>query len=253
MLPIKIKWKVIKWKQLSRTLWFPTANIKITNKKIKKIKPGTYSLNIIFNKKIYSWIWVLLQNTNIFEANIFNFNKNIYSKAIKILVLKKIRNNINFGNLELEEIKLKLKEDKKTRLKLKLKVLTFWTFDLIHKWHIYYLKKAREYWTKLITVISRDKNVLKIKNHKTLYSEDKRIKDIKKLNISDKIILWKKDNSKKLDIIKEINPNIIVMWYDQKWFKSIKNYVNKNNLKIKIIRLKWYKPNIYKSSILKKH
>ncbi len=60
------------------------------------------------------------------------------------------------------------------------KVMTFGTFDLLHKGHVYFLKQASKY-GKLVVVVARDKNVLKVKGKKPINSERKRLQNIKKI------------------------------------------------------------------------
>jgi glycerol-3-phosphate cytidylyltransferase-like family protein len=47
------------------------------------------------------------------------------------------------------------------------------------------------------------------------------------------------------------SPKVICLGYDQSGFEKIQNYIIENNLNIEIIRIKPYKPEVYKSSILK--
>ena len=123
----------------------------------------------------------------------------------------------------------------------------FWTFDILHPGHIDFLKQAKNKCDILICVISRDKNVEKIKWKLPINNENIRLKNIKSLNIADKVILWSTNNF--FDPIKKLNPNLIFLWYDQKTPKWFENFVKQNN--IKVIKLKPFKASFYKSSKLK--
>ena len=64
------------------------------------------------------------------------------------------------------------------------------------------------------------------------------------------MVLW--DLNDPLKIIKKYNPKVICLGYDQIWFiEKLKKYIKHKNIKIDIIRLKGYKQDKYKSSILK--
>ena len=126
-------------------------------------------------------------------------------------------------------------------------VMTFWTFDLFHPGHEYYLTQAKKY-GKLITIISRDENVNKLKWRFPVDNEQIRLENVKNSQISDIVELG--DSSDYLACIRKHNPEIICLWYDQTWFiEELKKDENFKN--IEIIRLKSYKPEIYKSSILR--
>jgi FAD synthetase len=122
------------------------------------------------------------------------------------------------------------------------KILCFGTFDGLHPGHISFLRQARKYGDYLVVVIARDKNVKKLKGKYPVQNELERFKNIKKNSLVDEAILGKEEID--YDIIKEINPDVICLGYDQKVDeKKIKKLYNK-----KIIRLLPYKEDIYKSS-----
>ena len=120
------------------------------------------------------------------------------------------------------------------------KILIFGTFDILHKGHLNLFKQARKHGDILIAVIARDKTIKKIKGKNPRHKEKTRLKNIKKY--VDKAFLGNKTN--KYAVIKKIKPDIICLGYDQNSFtKNLKKHFKK-----KIIRLKPYKPDIYKSS-----
>ncbi len=123
-------------------------------------------------------------------------------------------------------------------------VMAFGTFDILHPGHIYFLKQAKKY-GNLIIVIARDKTVKKIKGKLPRYSEKQRLEALKGLNLVDKAVLGYLGD--KCKIINKFQPNIIALGYDQTHFTE---RLKKEFKKIKIIRLKAFKPEIYKSSKL---
>lgn len=243
----KISWKVLEWKKLWRTIWFPTVNIKAEN---DILTPWTYKVNVIIDWKKYRWVWVYLNEKKLFESHIFDFDKDIYGKEIEVYILEKIRENKKFENLE--ELKNQISKDSEFAKNKEIVVMTFWTFDLFHEGHKYFLMQASFWWDKLITIVATDKNVEKIKWFLPKINELERKNEVEKSWISDAVFVWKEDNP--MYFIEKYKPKIICLWYDQKWFAfMLDNYIIENNLDTKIIRLESYKPEIYKSSILKKN
>ncbi len=130
------------------------------------------------------------------------------------------------------------------------KVLAFGTFDILHKGHVYFLKKARDF-GELTLVVARDKTVKQLKKRPPLNNERKRLNNIKKTNIANEVVLgYIRDKYK---IIQKTRPDVICLGYDQKHFVSgLRKELKRLKLKTKIIRLRPYKPKAYKSSILRK-
>ncbi len=240
-----IRWIVIKWKQLWRTIWFNTANIVCKN---KNIDDAVYKINIILDWKIFKWAWSYRKNLWLFESHIFNFNEDIYWKKIEIFLFDKIRDNKKIENIA--ELKKIIEKDIKKIKSINNTILTFWTFDIVHSWHKYFLKQAKKYWDKLITILATDKNIEKIKWEKPFLLINKRIEEVKNLKISDKVLWW--DETNPLIWLEIFKPKIICLWYDQVWYsENLIKYIKEKKLNIEVIRLKPFKEKIYKSSILK--
>jgi len=123
-------------------------------------------------------------------------------------------------------------------------VMCFGVFDNLHLGHLSYLKQARKYGNQLIVVVARDKNVLRVKGKLPKQNEKIRQKAIQKLNLSQKVILGQLRD--KFKVVIKYRPDVICLGYDQ--------IVDRGELKQifpgKIIKLKSYKSNIYKSSKL---
>lgn len=129
--------------------------------------------------------------------------------------------------------------------------MVFGTFDIFHKGHLNFLKQAKKYGEYLIVVVARDATVKKVKGRYPLNNEKKRLAEIKKNNLVDKLLLGSLTD--KYLVIKKYRPQIICLGYDQKFFvDNLKKELGRINLeKTKIIKLNSYKPEIYKSSKLK--
>lgn len=125
--------------------------------------------------------------------------------------------------------------------------MAFGTFDILHPGHTYALKAAKKLGDYLVVIIARDATVLKVKGKKPLFNEKTRLKNLKQLNLADKVRLGSLGN--KYQVIVEEKPDVIALGYDQNFFvDDLKNIVDK---KVKIVRLKSHKPKIYKSSKLR--
>lgn len=129
------------------------------------------------------------------------------------------------------------------------KVMIFGTFDILHAGHENMFKQAREFGEYLIAVIARDSTVKKIKGRATINNEKERIKNLKRLNTIDKIILG--DENDKYAAIKKFKPNVIALGYDQFAFTyGLKRLIISLNMNTQIQRMKSHKPEIYKSSLI---
>lgn len=233
--------------KLWRTLWYPTANIKLSD---QKIRDGVYKTNVIIQGKIYPAAGSVNNTKWVFEVHIFDFNENIYGKIIHAYALEKIRDNIKFNSLN--ELKSQIKEDTKKIKEKRNYVLTFGTFDHVHEGHRYYLESAKVYGDKLVTIIATDKNVEHFKGKAPLYTQKQRIQDVKQLQIADIVCIWEESNP--MHWIKLYHPSVVCLWYDQESFSDmLLEYIKTHKLETKVIRLNPYNPDIYKSSKLKPH
>jgi len=130
------------------------------------------------------------------------------------------------------------------------KVMVFGTFDIFHPGHVNFLRQARKYGDYLIVIIARDKTVLNIKKSLPRYQEKKRLAEIIKSNLTDKAVLGSLRD--KYQVVKKYQPAVICLGYDQKNFiNQLAEKLKQFKLKTKIVRLKPYRPKIYKSSKLK--
>ena len=98
---------VVKGKQLGRTIGYPTANIK--PEAIEKIIPkiGVYFVSVVVEKTIYYGMLSIGHNptTDIdskikLEVNIFDFSEDIYGKTLKLIFLKRLRDEKKFSSIK---------------------------------------------------------------------------------------------------------------------------------------------------------
>lgn len=128
--------------------------------------------------------------------------------------------------------------------------MVFGTFDILHKGHKNFFKQARKYGDYLIVVIARDKTVEQVKGKLPRNNEINRLRTITDNCLADKAVLGSLTD--KFAAIKKYKPDFICLGYDQNAFiDKLENKLKKFKPNTKIIRLKPYYPNKYRSSLLK--
>ncbi len=129
--------------------------------------------------------------------------------------------------------------------------MIFGTFDIFHPGHQSFLEQAKKCGDYLIVVVARDETVVKVKKQGTINNERKRLETIKKNELSDKVVMGSLGD--KYEVLKKHKPDVICLGYDQKFFvDKLKDKLEEFKLNnTKIIKLKSYRPEIYKSSKLK--
>ncbi|MDA3840158.1 MAG: adenylyltransferase/cytidyltransferase family protein [Patescibacteria group bacterium] len=134
----------------------------------------------------------------------------------------------------------------------KRRLMVFGTFDVFHKGHEDFFRQAKMLGDYLIVVVARDETVNQVKKQLPTNSEEKRVEVIRDSGLVEDVILGNIDD--KYLIIKEHRPDIICLGYDQEFFiEHLDTRLEEFGLrKTKIIKLESFKPEIYKSSKLRK-
>lgn len=121
--PFLLSAGVVKGKQLGRSLGYPTANLKPEEE--EKILPsiGVYFVQVsVLGKKHFGMMSIGYNPTTDhdhmvkLEVNIFDFNADIYGQNLKLIFLKRLRDEKKFANLN--ELKAQLQRDKEQCLDL---------------------------------------------------------------------------------------------------------------------------------------
>ncbi len=121
--PYNLKGKVVHGNRLGRTIGYPTANIQPDD--INQIIPavGVYVIQAKHNGITYNGMLSIGYNPTVtnkrvlrIEANLFDFDQDIYDHNLEILFLKKIREEVKFSSVE--ALKDQLHKDKVESLKL---------------------------------------------------------------------------------------------------------------------------------------
>lgn len=110
-----LKGKVVKGKQLGRTIGFPTANIEV-NETYKLIpKNGVYIVSSFIDEQLIYGIMnignrpTLNGDSQTIEVHFLNFDKDIYNNTIEIVFIKFIREEVKFDSLE--DLKAQITKD----------------------------------------------------------------------------------------------------------------------------------------------
>ena len=130
------------------------------------------------------------------------------------------------------------------------RIMVFGTFDILHKGHLDFFKQARNLAANpyLIVSVARDRNVKNIKGRIPVFNQAARVQTLRRVSLVDKVVLAGL-NKHIPHIVKEA-PRIIALGYDQKaYVKNLKSSLKQKGLAVKIVRLKAFKPQIYKSSL----
>lgn len=125
------------------------------------------------------------------------------------------------------------------------KVLTFGTFDHLHEGHKAYLQYAASK-GELFIIVARDANVEHIKGRRPDQPEQERIEALRSAFPHANVRLG--DETDYLAPIRDVQPDLIVMGYDQKLPPSI----SENSLPCPVERADSHYPEKYKSSLQRK-
>ncbi len=131
--------------------------------------------------------------------------------------------------------------------------MVFGTFDILHEGHLNFFKQARSLAAdpQLIVSIARDASAERIKGDSPKNNELFRMKEVEASPLVDEVVMGDRDGFIKHIIL--ARPDIIALGYDQKseYVTELQAELDKAGLPTRIVRLRPYKPHIYKTSILK--
>ncbi len=100
--------RVVKGRQIGRTIGFPTANI-LPDDQFKLIPAnGVYAVEVYLDNKKYSGMLNIGSNPTVnsdpkiksIEVNILNFDRDIYDREITVIFRKRLRDELKFDNIE---------------------------------------------------------------------------------------------------------------------------------------------------------
>jgi len=118
--PYFVTGKVVKGKQLGRTIGFPTANISIAED-YKLVPPhGVYVVSSIINDKLTYGMMSIGTNPTVggtslsVEVYYFDLDKDLYGKELRVSIYYRMRDELKFASLQ--ELKHQIEEDRKVSL-----------------------------------------------------------------------------------------------------------------------------------------
>lgn len=129
--------------------------------------------------------------------------------------------------------------------------MVFGTFDFIHQGHLNFFMQAKQHGNELVVVIARDSTVQRTKGEKPFFTENERLRAVKRVKTVDRAVLGHLDDVYR--VIAEEQPDIICLGYDQSFFvEKLEQKLKEFGLQTKIMRLKPFLPEKYKSSKIMK-
>jgi FAD synthetase len=130
------------------------------------------------------------------------------------------------------------------------RIMVFGTFDMLHAGHLDLFQQARALaeGPQLIVSIARDSVARRFKGVAPKKSELQRMKLVEECPLVDEVVLG--DTNGYIEHIALARPDIIALGYDQhgEFVDELQAELDKKGLATQIVRLKPYKPEIYKTS-----
>ncbi len=132
------------------------------------------------------------------------------------------------------------------------RIMVFGTFDMVHEGHVDFFRQARSLAPEphLIVSVARDAIVTRIKGNKPRRSESERCSLLRRNTLVDEVILGQGDGY--IEHIEEAHPDIIALGYDQigEYVSNLEKDLTNAGVKAKVVRLKAFRPETYKTSKL---
>ena len=95
------------------------------------------------------------------------------------------------------------------------KVMAVGIFDLLHAGHLHYVEQAKSLGEELVVVIAHDETVRKQK-HEPVTGQDLRRRMVEGLKPVDQAIIGNPPGVPIVEILKQMDPDLIALGYDQK-------------------------------------
>lgn len=131
-------------------------------------------------------------------------------------------------------------------------VLVFGTFDGIHKGHGNFFQQAKKLGDNIIISLAQDSVVQELKGNKPSTPFKQRKLDLLEHSNVSQVIPGDLDLGT-FRAVSIVQPDIIAMGYDQIELKSkLEQWMYKYQISIPVVQLDPFKPEIYKSSLIRK-
>ncbi len=133
------------------------------------------------------------------------------------------------------------------------RIMVFGTFDMLHEGHLDFFRQARSLASDplLIVSIARDSAVKRIKGSTPVHGELERLALVEECDLVDEVVLGDEDGY--VEHIVQAAPAIIALGYDQhgEYVDRLQGDLVLAGFEPQIVRLKPYKPEVYKTSKLR--
>lgn len=130
--------------------------------------------------------------------------------------------------------------------------MIFGTFDILHYGHLHLFRQAGRHGDRVVAVVARDVNVRKVKGCEPFHDERERLEFLRHMDLIDKAVLG--DMNDVYKIVRRVKPDVICLGYDQRVFvDDLKKMIDDFGFASRIIRLKPYKSERYKTSKMKEY
>ncbi|MEN9558386.1 MAG: hypothetical protein RL141_755 [Candidatus Parcubacteria bacterium] len=128
-------------------------------------------------------------------------------------------------------------------------VLVTGTFDGLHPGHEDLFRQAKALGDRLVVVVARDKTVQAVKHRMPRMGEVARLQAVAAHPLVDLAVLGKEGD--KLQVITEIDPDILLLGYDQAVFTdALEERLAARGIAPRVLRAEPFQPERYKSSLL---
>jgi FAD synthetase len=132
-------------------------------------------------------------------------------------------------------------------------VVIFGVFDGIHEGHLSFINEAKKQGNQLVAIVARDATSKILKGKIPHLNEEQRINALLQIEDIDRVLLGDPITGT-YNILKEINPDIIFLGYDQKdLFENLNKTIQSGKIhEVEIVCGTPYKPETFHSSLLNK-
>ncbi len=125
-------------------------------------------------------------------------------------------------------------------------VMVFGTFDILHPGHLSLFRQAKRHGKILVAVVARGTTSARIKGRAPFHTERERKKNLEHIRDIDRVLLG--DTKDMYRVIRRLQPDVIALGYDQKFFvKELQKIVHEFSKPPRIVRLRPYQAGRYKT------